>query len=764
MTRQIINVGATANDGTGDGLRSAYTKCNDNFQELYNTSQTPIEITNGSSNIAVANSANVTISVAGSANVVNFAGSVSEFTGNVTISNDLTVANSLSITQDVTIGDQLIINGSFGSNVLPDTNNTRTLGNATLRFASMNTVLVDATGNITTTANVSGGNLISSGAHITTGNVTGGNFITAGNVEATGNVSGGNVVTGGAVIATGNVSALNIISTGSGNITAGGFLVGDGGFISNVTVASNVAVTQVANGTSIVGIASSGGNVEITSGGVLTLQTDGTNVEFLVPLDFGSTNIVTTGNVSGGNVLATANVIATGNVSGTYILGDGSQLTGIDATRIANGTSNVTVATNSDITMGVANSPITIVSATGSATTGIVSATGNVTATGNVAGGNVIATANVDAAKISTTDTIVAGGIVTGSQLHTTGLITDGTMQIQTGAFTSVATISAGGNITTTANVSGGNIVTAGRVVATGNVNGGNVTGSTVNGTTSVVGVTVLGTTLVNATGTAGSSSVVTGALRSAGGLGVAENIFAGGTITGTLVNALTMAVSGTGLSGSASYNNSGAETFTVTSNATNLNTGSTVVARDGSGDFSAGTITATLSGAATTAGTITSQANSATIAAASANTANNIVLRDGSGDFSAGIATLTATAARYADIAEQYLADQEYEPGTVVCIGGVYEITSCGPFNTPAGVISTDPALLMNSELNAGLPVALLGRVPVRVFGPVTKGQKVYADLHGRACRSSEGELIGIALEDNTDEGEKLVECMLKL
>jgi len=174
-----------------------------------------------------------------------------------------------------------------------------------------------------------------------------------------------------------------------------------------------------------------------------------------------------------------------------------------------------------------------------------------------------------------------------------------------------------------------------------------------------------------------------------------------------------TGAVSGTGLSGSA---NAETATFTVTSNATSANTASTIIARDGSGDFSA------------------------------------------------GIATLTATQARYADIAEQYLADQEYEPGTVVCIGGVYEITSCGPFNTPAGVISTDPALLMNSELNAGLPVALLGRVPVRVFGPVTKGQKVYADLHGRACRSSEGELIGIALEDNADEGEKLVECMLKL
>jgi len=810
MTRQVINVGATANDGTGDGLRLAYTKCNDNFNELYNSSITPTVLPNGTSNVSVAENANVTITIAGSANVVNFAGSVSEFTGNIDISTDLAVGNSVTITQDLTIGDQLIINGSFGSNVLPDTNNTRTLGNATLRFASMNTVLVDATGNITTTANISGANIITSGAHITTGNVTGGNLNTGGQVVATGNITGGNVITAGLVDVTGNVTGGNLNTGGvviaTGNVTAGSFLFGDGGFISNITAAANVAVTQIANGTSVVGIASAGGNVEITSGGILTLQTDGTNVEFLVPLDFGAANVVTTGNVSGGNVLASANVIATGNVSGTYILGDGSQLTGIDSAAISNGTSNVSVATNSDITMGVANSPITIVSATGSATTGIVSATGN------VSGGNVIATANVDAAKISTTDTIVAGGIVTGSQLHTTGLITDGTMQIQTGAFTSVATISAGGNITTTANVSGGNIVTAGRVVATGNVNGGNVTGSTVNGTTSVVGVTVLGTTLVNATGTAGSSSVVTGALRSAGGLGVAENIFAGGTITGTLVNALTMAVSGTGLSGSASYNNSGASTFTVTSNATNINTGSTVVARDGSGDFSAGTITATLSGAATTAGTITSQANSATItaasantinqivlrdgsgnfsagtitatlsgsattagtitsqansatiAAASANTANNIVLRGASGEFSAGIATLTATTARYADIAEQYLADQEYEPGTVVCIGGVYEITSCGPFNTPAGVISTDPALLMNSELNAGLPVALLGRVPVRVFGPVTKGQKVYADLHGRACRSSEGELIGIALEDNTDEGEKLVECMLKL
>ena len=79
MAQQTINVGATANDGTGDGLRTAYIKCNDNFNELYNTTITPTSIPNGTSNVSVADSANVTISIAGSANVVNFAGSVSEF-------------------------------------------------------------------------------------------------------------------------------------------------------------------------------------------------------------------------------------------------------------------------------------------------------------------------------------------------------------------------------------------------------------------------------------------------------------------------------------------------------------------------------------------------------------------------------------------------------------------------------------------------------------------------------------------------------------
>jgi len=120
----------------------------------------------------------------------------------------------------------------------------------------------------------------------------------------------------------------------------------------------------------------------------------------------------------------------------------------------------------------------------------------------------------------------------------------------------------------------------------------------------------------------------------------IANNKLANSTISGVALGSnlgtLTMGVSGTGLSGSQTYNGSGAATFTVTSNATSANTASTIVARDGSGNFTAGTITAALSGnatTATTAGSITSQANSATITATTAATADRIVLRDGNGD-----------------------------------------------------------------------------------------------------------------------------------
>jgi hypothetical protein len=121
------------------------------------------------------------------------------------------------------------------------------------------------------------------------------------------------------------------------------------------------------------------------------------------------------------------------------------------------------------------------------------------------------------------------------------------------------------------------------------------------------------------------------------------------------------------------------------------------------------------------------------------------------------------ATSAQYADLAEMYVPDAEYPAGTVVSIGGGAEITFCNQVNTVAGVISTNPAYLMNSALENGAPVALVGRVPVRVVGSVLKGQMVYADLNGVASATATGGKVGIALETNEETGEKLIECMLK-
>ena len=122
------------------------------------------------------------------------------------------------------------------------------------------------------------------------------------------------------------------------------------------------------------------------------------------------------------------------------------------------------------------------------------------------------------------------------------------------------------------------------------------------------------------------------------------------------------------------------------------------------------------------------------------------------------------STTAQYADLAERYESDEDYPSGTVLEIGGEAEVTAWNSSSYIAGVVSTNPALLMNSETN-GPAVALVGRVPVRVTGPINKGQAVFADNGGLASAKGTGPLVGIALHTNeSNDGEKLVECMLKI
>jgi hypothetical protein len=103
---------------------------------------------------------------------------------------------------------------------------------------------------------------------------------------------------------------------------------------------------------------------------------------------------------------------------------------------------------------------------------------------------------------------------------------------------------------------------------------------------------------------------------------------------------------------------------------------------------------------------------------------ANTLALRDSGGNLTATNFLGTASSAKYADLAEIYTSDKNYEPGTVVVFGGTAEITATKITHDTrvAGVISTNPAYLMNSEAS-GLPVAFTGRVPCKVLGPVAKG-----------------------------------------
>ena len=127
-----------------------------------------------------------------------------------------------------------------------------------------------------------------------------------------------------------------------------------------------------------------------------------------------------------------------------------------------------------------------------------------------------------------------------------------------------------------------------------------------------------------------------------------------------------------------------------------------------------------------------------------------------------------TATAARYADLAEKYESDAEYEAGTVLVFGGEAEVTACEEEldHRVAGVVSTDPAYMMNAEAE-GQYVALTGRVPVKVVGPVAKGDLMVASSvkgHAKADNNAgPGRIIGKAIGE-IDSGEGVIEVLVNM
>jgi len=129
-----------------------------------------------------------------------------------------------------------------------------------------------------------------------------------------------------------------------------------------------------------------------------------------------------------------------------------------------------------------------------------------------------------------------------------------------------------------------------------------------------------------------------------------------------------------------------------------------------------------------------------------------------------------TATESYYADLAENYLADAEYAPGTVIEFGGVAEVTQSTTHGTHrvAGVVSTNPAHLMNSHCEGDnvVAVALQGRVPCNVIGKVAKGDMLVAsNIPGYAIVNNTpavGSVIGKSLENKLDGAKGTVEVVV--
>jgi len=137
----------------------------------------------------------------------------------------------------------------------------------------------------------------------------------------------------------------------------------------------------------------------------------------------------------------------------------------------------------------------------------------------------------------------------------------------------------------------------------------------------------------------------------------------------------------------------------------------------------------------------------------------------------STNVLSTTASAAQYADLAERYTSDSDYGFGTVLVFGGEEEVTQSTSqlSRRIAGVVSVDPAYLMNSELQGGVNVALVGRVPCKVVGPVVKGDMMVSSAtpgHAQAWNDEGdppmGTVIGKALENKTVSGEGVIEVVV--
>lgn len=439
-----------------------------------------------------------------------------------------------------------------------------------------------------------------------------------------------------------------------------------------------------------------------------------------------------------------------------------------------------------------------------STTTGMLQAFGGVGIRGNINVGGTVNTiaGNLTVGNLTAQNTTVGALSATGATTVSSLSVANATNLIGN---VIAANIAASGTVT-----SGNLIVTAGII---GNITTSNLisTASTI-GTATMTAATI---TTANITGTTTSTSTTTGALKVAGGAGIGGNLFVGGTISTRSIkstNSTEFSISapliylesaqtypydfeigmyGHFIGGTANtYGHTGFVRNTLDniwylfSNVTEPSGGHIDLTDSGIIYDAIKTGTHTVSGQINTTGNITSgesfvatsgvYANSYFYANGTPFVSSNYGNTNVTSLLTSGVAQIghsgttgvgdigslsntfgnvyaVASSAKYADLAEKYQSDADYEPGTVLVFGTDTEVTISTRHedNRVAGVVTTNPAYLMNSEA-VGVAVALQGRVPCRVIGTIRRGDMmVTSDTAGVAtsCMPPFGPHIGTVI-----------------
>ena len=359
-------------------------------------------------------------------------------------------------------------------------------------------------------------------------------------------------------------------------------------------------------------------------------------------------------------------------------------------------------------------------------------ATANTATTGqlqvNNANGIFIGTSNVVNISQSTNDGLITAAVSGGNLIlraNVSGTVHNVAQALGgNGTFAIGNAATVGTTLGVTGNVTGGNLLTAGLISSTGNVTSGNVN------------TTLVAATTLSATANVQAGNLVTGGLITATG-----NILTAGNVSGSFILGNGSQLTGISAAVSVSKISNGSSEANIGASGGNAN-----ISIGGTANVAVFTTgTAYFIGNVSVAGIEKIGSNAVGNIGSSSNYFNQVFA--------------TATTALYADVAERFAADEILEPGTVVELGGINEITRSTQdlSENVFGVISTRPAYTMNGgagENDTHPAVAMTGRVPVKCVGTVRKGDRLVSAGDGVARAAQPGEatafnVIGRSLEN---------------